>query len=206
MTKRTLAVLLLLAIIHAVHGQTLYTLSGVNPTFTLIVEGTTSLSAIGVGSDGWTTYTQSGTVSFEVAVEPSTTFTIINPSAPAMLVGEFEENASGFRFSALGLGGEHAETCAFGADGRGTCVERIVEAASTILDTFSGSVVPFYTLAAPAKDASSPLTTPPSSLTASGSSPSSTPTSSSPNGSAAKVFPITCIVISCVVGSLLYAL
>ncbi|KAJ7509423.1 hypothetical protein B0H11DRAFT_1959605 [Mycena galericulata] len=194
MTKRTLAILLLLAIIHAVHGQTLYTLSAANPTFTLIVEGTTSLSAIGVGSDGWTTYTQSGTVSLEVEVEPSTTTTLINPSAPAMLVGEFEENASGYRFSILD--GEHAETCAFGADGRGTCVERIAVPTTTILDTFSGSVVPFYTLGAPGKDTS---TTPPS-------SPTATPISSSPNGAAAKVYPITCIVISYVVGSLLYAL
>ncbi|KAJ7921178.1 hypothetical protein B0H13DRAFT_1985830 [Mycena leptocephala] len=185
MTKRTLAVLLLLAIIYAVHGQTLYTLSGVNPSFTRIIEGTTSLSAVGVGSDGWTTYSQSGTVSLEVAEEASTTFTIVNPSAPAMLVGEFEENASGFRLSYFIPGGEHAETCAFGADGRGTCVERIVDATSTILDTFSGSVVPFYTLAVPAKDGSSPLTTPPPSPTASGSPPSS-----SPNGAAAKVFPL----------------
>ncbi|KAJ6549854.1 hypothetical protein B0H19DRAFT_1264753 [Mycena capillaripes] len=201
MMKRTLGVLLLLALIHAVYGQTLYTLSGANPSFTLIVEGTTSLSAVGVGSDGWTTYTQSGTVSLQVEEGPSTTITDINPSAPAMLVGEFEENASGFRISTNGA----AETCAFGADGRGTCVNRWIQGSSTIVDTtFSGSVVPWYTFPAPAKDASSSLTTPPSSPT--GSSPSSPPTSSSPNSAATRVLSITGIVVACVVGTLLHAL
>ncbi|KAJ7736290.1 hypothetical protein B0H16DRAFT_1466734 [Mycena metata] len=93
----------------------------------------------------------------------------------ALVHGEFEANASGFRYSILG--GELAETCAFGADGQGTCVERQVFASSTdFATTFSGRVIPFFTLAA--APTGSTLTTPPSSPTASSSSPSSTPTSS----------------------------
>jgi hypothetical protein len=54
------------------------------------------------------------------------------------------------------LAGDVVETCGFGADGRGTCVETITHvqtlAASTATEnlaiTFSGSVVPFYTLPA----------------------------------------------------------
>ncbi|KAJ6549873.1 hypothetical protein B0H19DRAFT_1264765 [Mycena capillaripes] len=179
--KRTLAVLLLSAFIHAALGQTLYAVSAVNPSVTNIIEETTSFSAIGEG--------------------PSTTTTLI--SAPAIIGGKFEENASGFRFSVVG--GKFAETCAFGADGRGTCVEREVLVTGTLETTFSGNVVPFYTLAVSAKDALSSLTTPPSPPTASGSSPSSTSTLPSPNSAAAKVLPIG-IVVSCVVGTIFHAL
>ncbi|KAJ7312397.1 hypothetical protein DFH08DRAFT_896927 [Mycena albidolilacea] len=199
--KRIAAAILLLAHIHVVYGQTLYAVPVVNPSFTDTVEGSTFASAIGVGPDGWTTYTQGGTISFEALEEPSTTSTII--SAPARLEGEFEENASGYRFSLLG--GELAETCAFGLDGRGTCVERLVQASSTRFDiTFSGSVVPIYTIAA--SNAPSTSTTPPSQPTASPGAPSSTPTSASPNSALAKVVTIPCILVSCVVGTILHSL
>ncbi|KAF8212679.1 hypothetical protein K438DRAFT_1168905 [Mycena galopus ATCC 62051] len=182
----TLAGLLLSALVHAAHGQTLYDVSRAIPSFTEIEEGYTSLFAVGVGSDGWTTYTQSGTISLDVVMEPSTTRTLVAPSNPAELGGEFEANASGLRVSEFG--GELAETCAFGADGRGTCVERQIEASSTLLDvTFSGSVVPFFTLVA--VGAQSTLTTPPSSPTASSFSPASTSTSST-NGAAVTAFPL----------------
>ncbi|KAJ7736263.1 hypothetical protein B0H16DRAFT_1695398 [Mycena metata] len=116
------------------------TLAGLLLSALVHVEGYTSLFEVGVGSDGWTTYTESG---------------------------EFEANAFGFRFSVPGE--ELAETCAFGADGRGT-------------------VVPLFTLAAAPTGSTS--TTPPLSATASGSSPSSTPTSST-NGAVVKAFSST---------------
>ncbi|KAJ6578686.1 hypothetical protein DFH09DRAFT_1148082 [Mycena vulgaris] len=196
--KRIATAMLLLAHIHVVYGQTLYAVA--HPSFTNIAKGTTFVSAVGVGVDGWTTYTEGGTISFEVQEGPSTTVTI---SRPVELGGEFEENASGYRFS--DLGGELAETCAFGPNGRGTCVERLVQASSTRLDiTFSGSVVPFYTIAA--LNVPSTSTASPSQPTASPGPPSSTPTSASPNSALAKVFPIACILVSCVVGTILHIL
>ncbi|KAJ7803704.1 hypothetical protein B0H14DRAFT_2887072, partial [Mycena olivaceomarginata] len=143
--KRIAAAMLHLAHIHVVYGQTLYTVSVANPSFTNVVEGSIFVSAVGVGADGWTTYTESGTISLEALEGPSTTTTLF--STPARLEGKFEESASGYRFSLFG--GDFAETCAFGPNGRGTCVERKVVASSTIFDiTFSGSVVPFYTISA----------------------------------------------------------
>ncbi|KAJ7919617.1 hypothetical protein B0H13DRAFT_2320271 [Mycena leptocephala] len=65
MIKRTVIALLLSTLVH-VHGQTLYTVSVVIPSFTEILEETVSVSAVGVGADGWTTYTESGSASLEV--------------------------------------------------------------------------------------------------------------------------------------------
>ncbi|KAF7342518.1 hypothetical protein MVEN_01842000 [Mycena venus] len=190
---------LLLAHIHVVYGQTLYAV--VNPNFPDIVEGTTFVSAVGVGADGWTTYVQSGTISLDVQEGPSTTVTVV--SAPARFVGGFEENASGYRASLVG--GEFAETCAFGPDGRGTCVEKLVQASSTRLNTtYSGSIVPVYTIAA--LNAPSKSTTPPLQPTSSPGPPSSTPTSASSNSALAKGFSIACILVSCVVGTILHIL
>ncbi|KAJ7762887.1 hypothetical protein B0H16DRAFT_1528067 [Mycena metata] len=199
MIKRTLAAVLL-STIHAVYGQTLYTVSVANPNFTQILEETVSVFAVGVGADGWTTYTESGSASLLVLEGPSTTTTFANASDPVMVVGEFEENASGFRFSDLGV----VETCGFGSDGRGTCVEKLPGASSTQTDIFPGSVVPFYTIAA--TEAPPTVTPPPSQSTASVAPPSSIPTSASPNGVAAKVLSITCILVSCVVDTLLHVL
>ncbi|KAF7342520.1 hypothetical protein MVEN_01842200 [Mycena venus] len=180
------AAVLLLAHIHVVYGQTLYEV--LDPNFTNIMEGTTFISAVGVGADGWTTYEQSGTLSLYVEEGPSTTITAV--SVPGRLGGV-----------SLG-GGQIAETCAFGPDGRGTCVNRLVQASSTRLDTtFSGSMVPFFTIAA--LNAPSTSTTPPSQPTG---SPSSTPTSAPSSSAPAKVVPIACILVSCVVGTILHIL
>ncbi|KAJ7901059.1 hypothetical protein B0H14DRAFT_2670530 [Mycena olivaceomarginata] len=201
MTKHVAAILLLPVLIPAVPAQTLFAVSAVNPTFTHIIKGTTVISAVGVGSDGWTTYTEAGTVSLDFFVGPSTTTTFIDASRVAEVGGEFEANASGVRFSVHG--GELAETCVFGADGRGTCVEREVFASSTRLaTTFSGTVVPFYTLAA----AGVSVTPPASSPTVSGPSSSSTSTSAPPNSANANVSPIAAIVLCCIVGTLLQVL
>ncbi|KAJ7300493.1 hypothetical protein DFH08DRAFT_908480 [Mycena albidolilacea] len=201
MTKHIAAVLLLPVLIPAVRAQTLFTVSAVNPSVTHIIKGTTVISAVGVGSDGWTTYTEAGTVSLDFFAGPSTTTTLIDASRVAEVGGEFEANASGFRFSILG--GQLAETCAFGGDGRGTCVEREVVASSTRLAiTLSGSVVPFYTLAA----AGASVTAPPSSPTVSGPSSPSTSTSAPPNSASASVSPIAAIVLCCIVGTLLQVL
>jgi hypothetical protein len=46
------------------------------------------------------------------------------------------------------FGGSDAVTCSFGMAGRSTCIESVPIRMTTIVATYSGSVVPFYTLAA----------------------------------------------------------
>ncbi|KAJ7483632.1 hypothetical protein FB451DRAFT_1393718 [Mycena latifolia] len=87
MVKHAVPAVLLLNLIYAVRAQTLFTVSAANPSFTTILEGTTFISAVGVGNDDWTTYTEWGTVSLWVIEGPATTETLITPSDPAQLVG-----------------------------------------------------------------------------------------------------------------------
>ncbi|KAJ7791130.1 hypothetical protein B0H14DRAFT_3567814 [Mycena olivaceomarginata] len=83
----------------------------------------------------------------------------------------FVEDASGWRASEVVFGGSNAVTCSFGTAGRGTCIESVPIRTTTIVATYSGSVVPFHTLAAstPTKSLS-----PTPSLTARSSTPSTT--------------------------------
>ncbi|KAJ7080569.1 hypothetical protein C8R43DRAFT_965712 [Mycena crocata] len=96
-------------------------------------------------------------------------------STPTTLSFTYEAAASGFRESFSGADILHLETCAFGADGKGTCVEEFVRPSSTLMEaTRTGSVVHFYTLAAQPTD-----TAPTPSPTTSSSSTSSSTRSSS---------------------------
>lgn len=79
-----------------------------------------------------------------------------------MCADTFVENASGEVVFPLGeTSGAPAETCRFGADGKGTCVDvipvtAIGSSAGFVSSTVSGVVVPFYTLTAPTPSPSGP--------------------------------------------------
>ncbi|KAJ7120259.1 hypothetical protein C8R44DRAFT_787850 [Mycena epipterygia] len=176
------AVLLLSTSVH-VSAQTLYdvsqSLAPTGPTAILAVPF--SISPVGVGADGGTTYVEIDVESALLDVEPSATLTLL--SVPTTLTNTYVVDASGLRFSYamsefLGSSVTLAETCSFGANGLGTCVLDGPVGGSATASTFSGSVVPFYTLAA----ATPAPTTGPSNTTG----PSSTPTSQ--NGAAPHQF------------------
>ncbi|KAJ7880489.1 hypothetical protein B0H13DRAFT_1891756 [Mycena leptocephala] len=121
------------AIAHGSLAQTIYGLLPSNLPI-LSLEGSISMSAAGVGDDGWTTYIGTRVISVEV-LGGST----ITDSPPITITGTIVEGASGFRES----------TCTFGADGQGACVVAgMFVASSTGTTTISGVAVPFYTFAA----------------------------------------------------------
>ncbi|KAF7343108.1 hypothetical protein MVEN_01741200 [Mycena venus] len=144
------AVLLLLVLSVSAEPVTLYGLSAVPGPTSLILAESITVSAIGVGGDGWTTYVEEEAITSQVIVAPSTTITAI--SVPTTLPFTFEENASGERYSLpmTEVGATLYESCGFGADGQGTCVEhQLIQSTEEILFvTTSGSVAPWYTLAA----------------------------------------------------------
>ncbi|KAJ7266392.1 hypothetical protein B0H12DRAFT_1099478 [Mycena haematopus] len=146
---------LLLSLAPTASAQTLYTVSE-GTQFNPWANATISVSAIGTGSDGGTTYVEVATAipSFYVTqVEPNGQ-TLAAPVTVGVepFTMTFVEDATGFRESGVGAAISVAETCTFGPDARGTCVDHIVfelQSSTTVL-TVSGSVVPFYTLAASA--------------------------------------------------------
>ncbi|KAJ7828913.1 hypothetical protein B0H14DRAFT_2811095 [Mycena olivaceomarginata] len=167
-TKASAAALLLSFFVH-VSAQTLYTVSA-GTLFNPWANATISVAAIGTGSDGGTTYVEVATARpsffstpFTVDVEPFT--------------HTFVEDASGWRESEVVFGGSDAVTCSFGTAGRGTCVESVPFRTTTIIATYSGSVVPFYT---PAASTPTKSLSPTPSLTA----PSSTPSTTAPPSAA----------------------
>ncbi|KAJ6550133.1 hypothetical protein B0H19DRAFT_1237159 [Mycena capillaripes] len=129
-----------------------------------------SVSAAGVGADGWTTYVEVEVITSVVLEAPSTTTTLISTPytesgslllfplifeqtltrfGPPLAV-TFEENASGYResFPITGVGATLYQSCGFGGDGRGTCVQhQVIQSTQEVaFETFSGNVAPFYTL------------------------------------------------------------
>ncbi|KAJ7220777.1 hypothetical protein GGX14DRAFT_432038 [Mycena pura] len=88
------------------------------------------------------------------------------------------ESAGGLHQS--GFGSEF-ETCGFGADGHGTCIEEYAFGSDTVTMTYSGTVVPFFTLAAAVASIPTPTVTRNSSPTnASPVSEGASPTNSNP--------------------------
>ncbi|KAF7346988.1 hypothetical protein MVEN_01451700 [Mycena venus] len=177
-TKANVAALLLSSFVH-VSAQTLYTVSA-GTFFNPWANATISVSAIGTGSDGGTTYVEVATARPSVFVTTSllgapesTPFTVdVEPFTQT-----FVEDASGWRASGVAFGGSDAVTCSFGTAGRGTCVESVPFGTTTIIATYSGSVVPFYTLAASTPTKSFSFTP---SRTAPSSAPSSAPSTTAP--------------------------
>ncbi|KAJ7485694.1 hypothetical protein FB451DRAFT_1432370 [Mycena latifolia] len=131
-------------ILTLVGAQTLYGVSEISPSPTVVESLSRTISAIGVGADGATTYVEEGTESFLAFVYPSTTQILL--STPSPFTGTFVQDASGERFSASSGQKFQAQTCGFGADGQGTCVEKVPIGPVTETQTYSGPVVPVYTL------------------------------------------------------------
>ncbi|KAJ7021389.1 hypothetical protein C8F04DRAFT_269569 [Mycena alexandri] len=136
------------------HAQTLFYVSESQPAQTEIIYETFSLSAVGVGTDGATTYIQNVIESYAAFVESATTVTLM--STIATYTNTIIEDASGFReYSPLldcgpdgckvdTSAGPVVQTCTFGTDGHGTCVEKFPFLSEGV--TYSGAVVPYYTL------------------------------------------------------------
>ncbi|KAJ7753442.1 hypothetical protein B0H14DRAFT_3896563 [Mycena olivaceomarginata] len=140
-TKASAAALLLSFFVHA---GTLF-----NPW----ANATISVAAIGTGSDGGTTYVEVATarpsfLRYHKLLGPAGVHTFHCGRGNHSPVNTFVEDASGWRESEVVFGGSDAVTCSFGTAGRGTCVESVPFRTTTIIATYSGSVVPFYTLAA----------------------------------------------------------
>ncbi|KAJ6572025.1 hypothetical protein B0H19DRAFT_1132234 [Mycena capillaripes] len=141
-------------VLQAVHAQTLYRISEMGKPTTEVLAQSVSISAVGVGADGATTYVEELVESY-VAIEYSdTTVTVLSTPAPEVTV-TFVEDASNFHESVPFQTGDFLETCAFGQDGHGTCIDKFPYPSSTLTRTVSGTVVPYYIFAA----AASPSTT-----------------------------------------------
>ncbi|KAJ6571678.1 hypothetical protein B0H19DRAFT_1130666 [Mycena capillaripes] len=138
-TLRSVLTLLSVAAINA-SGQTLYHVTDSIPSETLVREQSLSISAGGTNANGATTYIEYVSLPAETLVEDASGETLFISDA--------------------------VETCGFGADGRGTCVEAVSAPMDTQSVVFSGSVVPFYTLPV------TPSTTTPSAATPSATTPS----------------------------------
>ncbi|KAJ7484491.1 hypothetical protein FB451DRAFT_1393038 [Mycena latifolia] len=127
-----------------VGAQTLYGISQISPVATVVESPASRIySAIGVGADGATTYVEEDIESFIAFIFPSTTEIVL--SEPTTLTGTFVQDASGERASTSSGLVYQAETCGFGADGHGTCVDEFGRGSLTVTQTFSGVVEPFYT-------------------------------------------------------------
>ncbi|KAJ7716081.1 hypothetical protein B0H16DRAFT_1476979 [Mycena metata] len=148
--------------VHAASVVTLYDVPSPSTSNVALVDAVSfSLSVDGVGTDGATTYVDFIVKSYEAEVLPSTTTTIEGPyTATATLV----ENASGYRLTSpdvICINGNctvdtaappAVRTCAFGADGQGSCVlqaqAQVGSIAVATMISWSGAVVPGFTLAA----------------------------------------------------------
>ncbi|KAF7335149.1 hypothetical protein MVEN_02266000 [Mycena venus] len=98
-------------------------------------------------ADGWTTYIEEQVITSDIIEAPSTT--IPGFSTPTTFTFTFEENVSGRRSSQslTDAGAILYQSCGFGADGGGLCVDhKVLHGTKEITLTLSGSVVPFYTL------------------------------------------------------------
>ncbi|KAJ6571679.1 hypothetical protein B0H19DRAFT_1130672 [Mycena capillaripes] len=142
-TLRSVLTVLSLAAIN-VSAQTLYDVSVNIPSATLIREQSLSISVGGTNANGATTYIEVIALAAEIQEAPSTTFTVISVPTTIPHTQTLVADASGETI----FNGDAVETCGFGADGRGTCVEGISVPMDTQSVVFSGSVVPFYTLPA----------------------------------------------------------
>ncbi|KAJ7169247.1 hypothetical protein C8R43DRAFT_1121134 [Mycena crocata] len=137
----------LLLIITPAFAQTLYELAQAEGSTRFVEAAIETISAIGIGADGWTTYRGVNAVTFAAIMGPSVTSTIID-STPVSFTETFQAAASGLRANGSGFRGDRfLKTCAFGKDGHGTCIEKLFYESTPYLQaTFSGSFVPLYTL------------------------------------------------------------
>ncbi|KAF8875180.1 hypothetical protein BD779DRAFT_225421 [Infundibulicybe gibba] len=114
---------------------------------TPIVSQQLSISAVGVDSGGSTTYVAQVIEGLVVYTDPATTITI--NSVPTTFTYTLVENKSGARYSHSDSLGVAVASCAFGADGKGSCTGEIKASDTTIQYTTTGSVAPYVTLKGP---------------------------------------------------------
>ncbi|KAJ7359691.1 hypothetical protein DFH08DRAFT_846743 [Mycena albidolilacea] len=190
--------ILLISLATIVRAQTLLAVSPLQTTgsVTFVESATESVSALGVGADGLTTYLRVGAETLALEISGTVTKTLLQASDAILYTETFLEDASRYIAGATDSG--LSQSCTFGADGEGSCVNQFVSqgpgGASTLTSTYSGPVVPWYTLPNAAAAASTPApngfstSTSPSSLAASqtgtlsASGPS--PTAAAPNSAA----------------------
>ncbi|KAJ7337678.1 hypothetical protein DFH08DRAFT_1082821 [Mycena albidolilacea] len=110
------------------------------------IAASNSVSVAGTDSHGGTTYVDVEVVTSEVLINPYTTITVL--SVPTTATFTWVEDASGKQESFLRSVGTEVKTCGFGTDGHGTCVETLAAPQTTATFTFSGNVVPLFTLVA----------------------------------------------------------
>ncbi|KAJ7132522.1 hypothetical protein C8R44DRAFT_871466 [Mycena epipterygia] len=147
------ATFLLLATSIYVSAQTLYDIpQSVFPSgfSTEVAQESVSISAAGVGADGGMTYIEIEVGSLIIDTQfPSTTISLL--SVPTTITETFIADASDLEYSVTISGPQSvatlAEKCSFGTGtaGIGTCVLEEGFGAPT---TYSGHVVPFFTLTA----------------------------------------------------------
>ncbi|KAJ7131192.1 hypothetical protein C8R44DRAFT_904230 [Mycena epipterygia] len=158
----------------AVRAQTLQRVSQlqVGPV-TILESATVSISALGVGSDGMTTYVEVGAETLALKISGGGTQTLPYTGAPPFSTFLNTIDASKFVIGTTDSG--VFESCTFRADGQGTCMDQLVEPGgdSTLTTTFSGLVESWYTLNA----AASVVTTPSSPTASSKFSTTPSPTS-----------------------------
>ncbi|KAJ7484494.1 hypothetical protein FB451DRAFT_1436268 [Mycena latifolia] len=131
------------SILRVVGAQTLYGVSQISPTVTVVESASRTYSVIGVGEDGATTYVEKESESFLAFVFPSTTEIVL--SAPTTFTLTFVQDPYGERASASSGLKFPPQKCGFGADGQGTCVVEVGIGTATTTTTYSGPVEPFYT-------------------------------------------------------------
>ncbi|KAJ7484493.1 hypothetical protein FB451DRAFT_1393039 [Mycena latifolia] len=131
------------SVLRVVGAQTLYDVSQTIPSQTEVESVSRTYSAIGVGADGATTYVAKFIQSFIAFEYPSTTQIAISSPTTATLT--FVQDASGQRFTASEGTVVQFRTCGFGADGQGTCVDKLAIGTATGTQTYSSPVEPFYT-------------------------------------------------------------
>ncbi|KAJ7436734.1 hypothetical protein FB451DRAFT_1570930 [Mycena latifolia] len=160
-----------------VKGQTLLAVAPYQTGPVTVSEAETlSISALGVGADGMTTYVEVGAETLAVEISGTETRTLLSGAIP--FTATFVEDASKWMIGTTDSG--LWVSCTFGAEGQsGACVDQFVStlsggSVSTLTSTYSGLVAPFYTLNAAASAASTP---------SGGVSVPATPTPTSPGAS-----------------------
>ncbi|KAJ7489035.1 hypothetical protein FB451DRAFT_681928 [Mycena latifolia] len=147
LTTMNFALLLTILSALAVHAETV-TLFGFQANGFPV--NAVSLSVGGVGADGATTYVEEIVQTAVVYGDPPATATIPAQTLHATLVAD----ASIYRYSKLPSSGADdadvfgvLETCTLDGKGGGSCVaEGWEDGGATVTTTFTGAVVPFYTL------------------------------------------------------------
>nr|GAT53471.1 predicted protein [Mycena chlorophos] len=142
-----------------IYGVSLYSAEAsaqASEPFTFVEDVTVSYSPVGTGS-GVTTYLEDVCVTYEADVAATTTAVAVSPGETSTFSVIFAESSAGFQASEVvpkptvtseaGLG--YVETCTFvkNADGQAVCMDVVlVNDGATTTTTFSGTVVPVFTI------------------------------------------------------------